>query len=296
VTAAPLPSRASGDPVRGARGLPGPALPPPALPDPASRGRALRRTQAEIQPPPHRCAAERLAVAVAGDAAALAAAVPGFDVLFDAGGDRRGGPRARAGEVVIVAAVADGGASALDLVRALRRDPADGEAGAVCVLGSQDPGLRAAVLRAGADDCVSLPVDALEIRARCLAVARRVQRVRPPDSGPTVELPGIRVSLGDRRIVVDGRAVRLPPVPTAMLFHLVKAAGTVIPRERLVWLAGSRMNPQAVHVHVHQLRDVLAGTSMDGALRNVRGIGYCLTVDGSAPPRRRRARREAAAR
>lgn len=88
----------------------------------------------------------------------------------------------RGGEVDLLIVVAAGppGTTALDLLREVRGHPELAVLPSLVLLPPNVPGLAAEVLRAGADDCLRLPVDPEEFRARVelrLRAARRRGRL-----------------------------------------------------------------------------------------------------------------------
>lgn len=84
--------------------------------------------------------------------------------------------------------VLDAGDHAADVLRLLRADPLTAWLPVVALTDRDDPASRAALLASGADDCVSLPHDPLELTARIEGTLRRTADIRA--LSPLTGLPG----------------------------------------------------------------------------------------------------------
>jgi DNA-binding response OmpR family regulator len=199
-----------------------------------------------------------------------------------------------AGTDVIVVSCGSDGASAVAAVRRIREDPATRDVGILAALTGGGAEARAAALRAGADDAVTLPAAPEELAARAEAVRRRIRRAAGAPDPDLVLGVGIAVDLGSMRLRASGVHRRLQPVEARMLALLIRARGGTVARERLAALAGCTGHPRAVDVHVWRLRRALEGTPAEGLLLNERGEGYRMAVratpaDARAPRLRRAA-------
>jgi DNA-binding response OmpR family regulator len=202
------------------------------------------------------------------------------------------------------------GERALDRLSALR------EAVPLCAVlvlsGRASPALRARWLDCGADDCLSKPFSLGELRARCGALLRRQRATEAVLSmhggggdaaeGSSLRLSGLEFNRLRRQVTCDGTAVRLTEREAGLLEQLMLAAGTVVPRHRLlerfgepgpvstekrtvVWnpaATGSCMGANVVDVHVAAVRRKLQGCPGAPAIETVRGAGYRITA--AAPP------------
>jgi two-component system, OmpR family, response regulator len=136
------------------------------------------------------------------------------------------------------------------------------------------PGSRTSVthaLDAGADDAVALPASAAEIAAR---LAARLRHRSLP-----ITVGALRIDLVERRVIHDGRLVRLMPREYALLLHLARESHRCVSRVELleaVW--GLRFDPgtNVVEVHVSRLRARLAVAGAATMLRTEKGRGYQL--------------------
>lgn len=132
-------------------------------------------------------------------------------------------------------------------------------------------------LDAGADDYVAKPFRLAELLARVRAVLRRAA---PTEASGMLEANGIVVDVAAHRVSVRGRQIQLSGKEFDLLRVLMSAAGTVVPRERLmreVWQAGAEAPSKTLDMHVSWLRRKL-GDDADAPryVSTVRGVGFRL--------------------
>jgi DNA-binding response OmpR family regulator len=161
----------------------------------------------------------------------------------------------------------------LSLLAELRRRP---ESPPVLVLTARDTVEdRVAGLDAGADDYLIKPFAMAELVARVKALLRR-------PGGPM----GIRLEAGNlafdtvgRDVQVGGQVVPLARQELAILEHLMRRLGRVVPKavlEERLYGMGDELESNAIPVHVHHLRRKLIEANADCVIHTVRGIGYFL--------------------
>lgn len=181
-------------------------------------------------------------------------------------------------------AILDLGLPLVDGLTVLRNVRASGSALPVIVLTALD-GLedRVAGLNAGADDYITKPFDFPELEARLRALLRRSRvPTRPTRHGRLV------FDREARRALVDEEPLELSPREWLLLDLLVSSRDKVVTKAQIreVWdqdrVEGSSVTAgNSIEVHVHRLRRKLEGSGL--SIRTVRGLGYLLERDASAP-------------
>lgn len=105
------------------------------------------------------------------------------------------------------------------------------DAPVLAVAPRDSPGLRAELLNAGADDCVSRPFDVGEFLARLQAVTRRGSGCGTPG---IVRTPSFSVHLDAKKATRGGITVRLTPTEWVILEILVHADGALVGQQDLL--------------------------------------------------------------
>jgi DNA-binding response OmpR family regulator len=130
---------------------------------------------------------------------------------------------------------------------------------------------RVVGLELGADDYVVKPFSAREVIARVRAVLRR--STAPPAAEAPLEIGPVRLDPARRSVSFNGEPVELARKEFDLLALLMREAGTVVQRERLideVWDVNWFGSTKTLDVHVGALRKKL-----DPALiHTVRGVGF----------------------
>ena len=166
--------------------------------------------------------------------------------------------------------------SGFDVCRELRRDS---DVAIIMLTARGEEADRIVGLELGADDYVVKPFSAREVVARIRAVLRRAQR---PGAGVDAERPivigGVRLDPAARTVTHDGAPVELSRKEFDLMHVLMRNAGTVLRRERLieeVWDTTWFGSTKTLDVHMASLRKKLRDDpSSPRYLHTARGVGF----------------------
>lgn len=137
---------------------------------------------------------------------------------------------------------------------------------------------RVAGLDAGADDYLTKPFATVELISRVKALLRRPGLAL----GTVLEAGNLHFDTLGREARVDGEVLPLARQELAILEHLMRRLGRVVPRgvlEEKLYGEGEEIASNAIPVHIHHLRRKLADAGADCSIQTVRGIGYFLVDD-----------------
>ena len=127
----------------------------------------------------------------------------------------------------------------------------------------------------GADDYLTKPFSFEVLFARVRAVARRGPIPQPV----LLEAGGLTLNQGTREVWRGERRIDLTRTEHAILELLLRNAGRVVTRERLidgVWGAGSDIEGNTLDAFVRLLRAKVEETGQARLIQTVRGVGYAL--------------------
>jgi DNA-binding response OmpR family regulator len=139
---------------------------------------------------------------------------------------------------------------------------------------------RVSGLDAGADDYLVKPFAVAELVARTKALLRRPGGAL----GATLEAGNVVFDTIGRELRVGGMAVLAPRRECAILEHLMRRLGRVVPKavlEEKLYGIDDELDSNAIPVHVHHLRRRLLDAGATAEIHTVRGVGYLLTEDRS---------------
>jgi DNA-binding response OmpR family regulator len=131
-------------------------------------------------------------------------------------------------------------------------------------------------LNTGADDYLVKPFAATELVARTKALLRRPGHAL----GVVLEAGNVVFDTVGREAWVNGAAVSLARRELAVLEHLLRRLGRVVPKSVLEEkLYGNDEEPESntIPVHISNLRKRLMEAGADVEIHTVRGVGYLLT-------------------
>jgi DNA-binding response OmpR family regulator len=139
---------------------------------------------------------------------------------------------------------------------------------------------RVAGLDSGADDYLIKPFAMSEVVARIKALLRRPEGAL----GALLKSGNIAFDTIGRDLRVGATVLVLPRRESAILEHLMRRAGRVVPKtvlEEKLYGIDDELGSNAIPVHVHHLRRKLLDRGATVQIHTVRGVGYLL-VDGDA--------------
>jgi two-component system OmpR family response regulator len=139
--------------------------------------------------------------------------------------------------------------------------------------------VEAQALDSGADDFLSKPFSYVVLLARLRALLRRGGPERPQ----VLTAGDLRLDPAVHRVWRGEEPVTLSPRQFALLEYLLRHAGEVLPKARIlehVWDYTFDGDPNIVEVYVRQLRLRIDEPFGRAALQTVRGVGYRLEADG----------------
>ena len=145
----------------------------------------------------------------------------------------------------------------------------------------QEVDTRVRCLDLGADDLMLKPYSLHELRARCRALLRRKREARLQLKAGDLELD--RLDHSARR---GSEAVVLTNKEFALLEHLMLNRGQCVSRVELldaVWNMEPAQTTNIVDVYVNYLRRKLKDPPPGQLIRTVRGQGYVVPAEASAP-------------
>jgi DNA-binding response OmpR family regulator len=135
---------------------------------------------------------------------------------------------------------------------------------------------RVSGLDDGADDYLIKPFAMTELIARVKALLRRPGHAL----GTTLEAGNLTLDTLGRELRIGSISLHLPRQELAILEHLMRRAGRVVPKavlEEKLYGMDEELESNALPVDIHHLRRKLAEAGAIAKVHTVRGIGYLLT-------------------
>ena len=136
---------------------------------------------------------------------------------------------------------------------------------------------RVVGLELGADDYVVKPFSGREVVARIRAVLRRAATPEPADERP-LEVGPVRLEPARREVTLEGSPLKLSRKEYELLHLLMRNAGSVVTRERLideVWDPNWFGSTKTLDVHVSGIRRKLGDDpAKPRFVHTVRGVGF----------------------
>src|SRR6266436_3810362 len=198
----------------------------------------------------------------------------GFQIKSVHRGDT-GAEAALSGDFAIV--VLDVMLPGLNGFEVLRRLRAESKVPVLMLTARGDDVDRIVGLEIGADDYLPKPFNPRELVARIRAVLRRTRGDGSGAAPDVVSVGDVELDPATRIVRLEGKTVDLTSVEFNLLEVLLREAGRVVPRERLVNAVLSRkFSPfdRSIDMHVSKVRKKLGDTESDEHIKTVRGVGY----------------------
>jgi DNA-binding response OmpR family regulator len=165
------------------------------------------------------------------------------------------------------------GRDGLEILQALRQR---GVKTPVLVLTARDSLQdRVTGLDSGADDYLIKPFAFAELLARIRALLRRSRSAQPA----VLRIGDLTLDPGSRRVTRAGVAITLTSKEFAILEVLMRSAGDIVSRTRLVervWDEASEVLDNLVDVHLSHLRKKIDSGERAPLIHTIRGFGYRL--------------------
>jgi DNA-binding response OmpR family regulator len=133
---------------------------------------------------------------------------------------------------------------------------------------------RVALLDAGADDYMTKPFDANELKARINALERRRNRLPPQDD---LKIQDLVLSPAKRTVTRNGINIKLRRKEFDILEYLLRNKGRVLSRQMIInhaWMSTSAAWTGSVDVHIKQLRDKVDKPFPVKLIKTTYGVGY----------------------
>jgi DNA-binding response OmpR family regulator len=138
-------------------------------------------------------------------------------------------------------------------------------------------------LELGADDYITKPFHIKEVIARIKVALRRIEKYSTiKEEKEFLQIDeSIKINLIGRRVLKDGKDIKLKPKEYDLLEFLVKNKNRVFSREELldkVWGFDYEGEMRTVDTHVRRLRGKLDSENGQSIIETVFGVGYVLRL------------------
>ncbi len=168
----------------------------------------------------------------------------------------------------------------LDVCRLLKATPRYAGIPIIMLTARTEEADRVLGLELGADDYVTKPFSPRELIARVRSVLRRKERLSTTEE--KIPLGEILTILPNRHeVYVEGKRIDLTTTEFRLLLIMAKKPGWVFSRNQLLdelWGADKAVIDRTIDVHIKHLRTKLGKAGK--IIRNVRGVGYKIEIEG----------------
>ena len=146
--------------------------------------------------------------------------------------------------------------------------------------GQKEVDMRVRLLNCGADDYLTKPFNAAELRARIEAVLRRGAYTLPNEQ---LKVKDLTIDVSRRRVVRAGKVINLRRKEFDILEYLARNQGRTVTRAMIlshVWEVGKESWNNTVDVHIKHLRDKVDKPFSTPLIKTAYGIGYMVDSTG----------------
>ena len=182
-------------------------------------------------------------------------------------------------DAMVLDVILDSGQSLLDGFAVCRQIRAAGCRTPVLMVTARDAvSDRVQGLDCGADDYLAKPFSLPELLARVRALIRRGAAGRPA----VLRVGDLSLNPARHEVARGGTTIGLTPTEFALLEYLMRHAGDVLTRRKLiehVWDYAFDGDPAILKVYVCSLRDKIDRPFGRASLETIRGIGYRINDD-----------------
>jgi len=151
----------------------------------------------------------------------------------------------------------------------------------IIISAKEEKGLKAKILRAGANDFISKPFDIDEVLARIEVNLRRYSKT--PDIKSDNTYKEIEVCTDSRLVKVNGQEVNLTSIEFDILELMVKYPDKVFSKNNLfksVWGENFICDDNTITVHISNLRNkIKKAGAKEHYIKTIWGIGYKLNTN-----------------
>jgi two-component system, OmpR family, manganese sensing response regulator len=170
------------------------------------------------------------------------------------------------------------GLSGVDLCRSFRQS--GGNSPILMLTGKDTIDDKENGLDAGADDYITKPFHPRELLARVRALLRRSTVVQSGE----IRVGDLVLDRDKRMVTSNGNAIALQPLEFAVLEFFMRHPAKVFGTDEIikrVWSDDTEIGTEALYSCINRLRRKLDSGRDKTAIRSVRGVGYCLDVEGN---------------
>ncbi len=137
---------------------------------------------------------------------------------------------------------------------------------------------KVAGLDAGADDYLVKPFELAELLARVRALLRR----HSPRKDAVLRVGDLSLDPASGEVLRGGTPIRLARKERALLEVLMRNAGRIVPRARILehlWDMDAEPDPEVIRAHVKLLRRAISDRHEPRLIETVHGVGYRMNAD-----------------